>query len=82
MTRRFWRRSILIEGETSLSVLITLVSGDGVRPGDQSFPPRVNPCNTTQHISFIKTTVHAHTHTHTRLTAFFRDYPGEPVPER
>ena len=22
------------------------------------------------------------THTHTRLTAFFRDYPGEPVPER
>ena len=20
--------------------------------------------------------------THTRLTAFFRDYPGEPVPER
>jgi len=25
---------------------------------------------------------HTHTHTHTRLTAFFRDYPGEPVPER
>ena len=24
----------------------------------------------------------AHTHTHTRLTALFRDYPGEPVPER
>jgi len=23
-----------------------------------------------------------HTHTHTRLTALFRDYPGEPVPER
>ena len=23
-----------------------------------------------------------HTHTHTRLTAFFRDYPGELVPER
>ena len=22
-----------------------------------------------------------HTHTHTHLTAFFRDYPGEPVPE-
>jgi len=22
-----------------------------------------------------------HTHTHTRLTALFRDYPGEPVPE-
>jgi len=22
------------------------------------------------------------THTHTRLTAFVRDYPGEPVPER
>ena len=21
-------------------------------------------------------------HTHTRLTALFRDYPGEPVPER
>jgi len=65
MTRRFWRRSILIEGETSRSVLITLVSGDGVRPGDQSFPPRVNPCNTTQHISLIKTNVQAYTHTHT-----------------
>ena len=25
---------------------------------------------------------HTHTHTHTRLTALFRDYPGEPVPER
>jgi len=24
----------------------------------------------------------ASTHTHTRLTALFRDYPGEPVPER
>jgi len=24
----------------------------------------------------------AHTRTHTRITAFFRDYPGEPVPER
>ena len=23
---------------------------------------------------------HTHTHTHTRLTALFRDYPGEPVP--
>ena len=22
------------------------------------------------------------THTHTRVTAIFRDYPGEPVPER
>ena len=22
-----------------------------------------------------------HTHTHTRLTALFRDFPGEPVPE-
>ena len=27
-------------------------------------------------LSFVK-----HTHTH-RLTAFVRDYPGEPVPER
>ena len=25
---------------------------------------------------------YTHTHTHTRLMAFFRDYPGEPVPER
>jgi len=25
---------------------------------------------------------HAHTHTHNRLTSLFRDYPGEPVPER
>jgi len=24
---------------------------------------------------------HTHTHTHTHLTALFRDYPGEPVPE-
>jgi len=24
----------------------------------------------------------SHTHTHTRLPALFRDYPGEPVPER
>ena len=23
-----------------------------------------------------------YTHTYTRLTALFRDYPGEPVPER
>ena len=23
-----------------------------------------------------------HTHTHARLTALFRDYPGEPLPER
>ena len=28
------------------------------------------------------THTHKHTHTHTRLTALFRDYPGEPVPER
>jgi len=26
--------------------------------------------------------IHTHTHTHTRLTALFRDYPGESVPER
>ena len=26
--------------------------------------------------------VKKHTYTHTRLTALFRDYPGEPVPER
>jgi len=25
---------------------------------------------------------HTHTHTHTHLMALFRDYPGEPVPER
>ena len=25
---------------------------------------------------------YTHTHTHTPLTALFRDYPGEPVPER
>ena len=24
----------------------------------------------------------SHIHTHTHLTAFFRDYPGEPVSER
>ena len=24
----------------------------------------------------------ARTHAHTRLTALFRDYPGEPVPEK
>ena len=27
-------------------------------------------------------TVSIHTHTHTRLMALFREYPGEPVPER
>jgi len=26
-------------------------------------------------------TTHTHTHTHTRLTALFRDYPGDPVSE-
>jgi len=31
----------------------------------------------------IETKALMHTaHTHTRLTALFRDYPGEPVPER
>ena len=25
---------------------------------------------------------HTHTHTHNRLTAFVRDYPGRPVPEK
>jgi len=28
------------------------------------------------------THTHTHTHTHTRLTAFFQDYLGKPVPER
>jgi len=34
--------------------------------------------------SHSTTHTHTHTHTHTRLTAIFRDYPGEPVglPER
>ena len=27
-------------------------------------------------------TTYTHTYTHTHLTALFRDYPGEPVPER
>ena len=32
----------------------------------------------------IGNSTHTHTHTyiHTRSTALFRDYPGEPVPER
>ena len=29
-----------------------------------------------------RTHARTHTHTHTHLTALFRDYPGEPVPER
>jgi len=33
-------------------------------------------------ISSSKNCNYTHTHTHTRLTALFRDYPGEPVPER
>jgi len=40
-------------------------------------------------LCYIKYTVYSEnsqrsgsTHTHTRLTALFRDYPGEPVPER
>ena len=32
----------------------------------------------TNYLTFAK----INTHTHTRLTAVFRDYPGEPVPER
>ena len=32
-------------------------------------------CSTQQY------STHTHIHTHTRLMAFFRDYPGEPVPE-
>ena len=33
--------------------------------------------------AFIVKCIHSlDTHTHTRLTAFFRDYPDEPVPER
>ena len=31
---------------------------------------------------FFPASQRAHTHTHTRLTALFRDYPGDPVPER
>ena len=30
-------------------------------------------------ISYKSAHTHTHTHTHTRLTALFRDYPGEPV---
>ena len=30
-------------------------------------------------LMFVPNITHTHTH---RLTAFFRDYPGEPVPER
>jgi len=30
----------------------------------------------------ISNETHTHTYTHTRLTAFAREYPGEPVPER
>ena len=46
-------------------------------------------CFSLQHVcfffmaSFLSTINQLHTHTHTNLTAlFFRDYPGEPVPER
>ena len=33
-------------------------------------------------VILLESTAMQHTHTHTRLTALFRDYPGEPVPER
>ena len=37
---------------------------------------------TKPHMLHTTTEYIAHTHTHTRLMALFRDYPGEPVPER
>ena len=44
-------------------------------------------CRTTEERSVVFTTgttvmYPRHTHTHTRLMALFRDYPGEPLPER
>jgi len=35
-----------------------------------------------QNTSNVQYSLYTNTHTHTRLTALFRDYPGEPVPER
>ena len=40
---------------------------------------RVEP-GARHHRSADRAAVYTHTHTH--LTALFRDYPGEPVPER
>jgi len=45
-------------------------------------PDQVVLTTTHQHLHSESTTKNTHTHTHTRLTALFRDYPGEPVPER
>jgi len=42
--------------------------------------PSCDPTNSGKALkAYIKS---RYTHTHTRLMALFRDYPGEPVPER
>jgi len=65
--------SIRIVQFTRLTVLFHNLS-----PGPLWFPVGMGP-STSYSIHYKKYT---HTHTHTRLTALFRDYPGEPVPER
>jgi len=43
---------------------------------------KTKPNTTKAYIHQSKEMTQTHTHKHTRLTALFRDYPGEPVPER
>jgi len=40
------------------------------------------PDHVTQTVDRPNTHTHTHTHTHNRLTAFVRDNPGRPVPEK
>jgi len=46
--------------------------------------PGSRPAQSMHALYMIQLAVHpvVYIHTHTRLTAFVRDYPGEPVPER
>ena len=45
-------------------------------------PPTNNGLPCLSHTQVHYYYYYIHTYTYTRLTALFRDYPGEPVPER
>ena len=61
------------------------VSGPQQRPDDHVRSTAIRlqpPFYKWKGQNVILVVTHIHTHTHTRLTALFRDYPGEPIPER
>ena len=65
----------LVEQNHAADVLAHLFAA-----AQQHLPILATSRNTTRPINSSRH--NAITHTHTRLTAHFRDYPGEPVPER